>query len=89
MTQKTTGNRRELAHRADGGIDVTLYWSERTNLVTVTVYDARVDEGFELEVDGRHALDVYYHPFAYASDEETRKKIAVNMGYTLSVSEAA
>jgi hypothetical protein len=76
MTQRTTNGERELAHRAGGGIDVSLYWDERTNRVTVTVHDARTDEGFELEVDGRHALDAYHHPFAYATDEQTRKKVA-------------
>jgi hypothetical protein len=44
-----------------------LYWSERANRVTVKVYDARSDEGFEFEVDGRRALDAYRHPFAYAA----------------------
>ena len=76
MTQRTTNGGRELAHRAGDGIDVSLYWNERTNRVTVTVYDARADEGFELEVDRRRALDAYHHPFAYATDEQTRKKIA-------------
>jgi hypothetical protein len=76
MTQTATNGERELAHRAGGGIDVFLYWNERTNRVTVTVYDAQADEGFELEVDGGLALDAYHHPFAYATDEQARTTIA-------------
>jgi hypothetical protein len=66
MTLRTTAAEQELAHRASHGIDVSLRWNELTNRVTVTVYDAQSDEGFELEVDGRSALDAYRHPFAYA-----------------------
>jgi hypothetical protein len=67
MTPTTTDSRKELAHRAGDGIDVSLYWNERTNRVTITVYDARSDESFEVEVDGGRALDAFRHPFAYAA----------------------
>jgi len=66
MTEMATETDRELAYRDADGIDVTLFWNERSNRVTVKVYDARSDDGFELEVDSRRALDVYHHPFAYA-----------------------
>ena len=66
MTEMATETDRELAYRDADGIDVTLFWNERSNRVTVKVYDARSDDGFELEVDSRRALDVYRHPFAYA-----------------------
>jgi hypothetical protein len=61
---------RELAHRAGGGIDVALHWNERTNRLTVKVYDARSGERFELDVDERSALDAYRHPFAYATADK-------------------
>ena len=57
----------ELAHRSNDGIDVYLFWNEPGGGVTVVVYDARTDESFELEVDGRRALDAFNHPFAYAA----------------------
>ena len=76
MTGRTTNSARELAHRAGDGIDVSLHWDERTNRVTIRVYDARADEGFEIEVDGRHALDAYRHPFAYATGEQASKTVA-------------
>jgi hypothetical protein len=65
-TMTTTLTRRtELAHRTSDGIEVYLFWNEPTNLVTVSVLDARTDEGFELEVDGHHALDAFNHPYVY------------------------
>ena len=63
MTTSIT-RRAELAHRTDDGIDVYLFWHEPTNRVTVGVMDARADESFEFEVDGRHALDAFNHPYA-------------------------
>jgi hypothetical protein len=71
MVQLTTNLEKELAHRVSNGIDVSLCWNELTNRVMLKVYDARFDEGFELEVDGRSALDAYRHPFAYATAEQT------------------
>lgn len=66
MTASST-RRTELAHRTSDGIDVYLFWQEQTNRVTVNVLDARTDQSFELEVDGRHALDAFNHPYAYAA----------------------
>ena len=57
----------ELAHRVNGGIDVYLLWDEPTGRVTVGVVDARADDGFALDVDGRDALDAFNHPYAYAT----------------------
>jgi YD repeat-containing protein len=67
MTEMATETHRELAHRDADGIAVTLSWNERSNRVTVKVYDARSDDGFELDVDSDRALDAYRHPFAYAA----------------------
>jgi hypothetical protein len=38
---KPTTPRTELAHRTSGGIDVYLFWEQRTNRVSVEVIDAR------------------------------------------------
>jgi hypothetical protein len=62
MTQKT-----ELAHRTSDGIDVYLYWNQHSSRVTIRVFDERTNNGFELEVDSRDALDAFNHPFAYAA----------------------
>lgn len=57
--------RRELDHRASNDIEVSLFWIKPTNRVSIEVFDARLNEGFELEVDGHHALDAFRHPYAY------------------------
>jgi hypothetical protein len=66
MAAGTTA-RRELAHRAGNGIEVWLYWRKLTNRVTVEVLDQRLAESFEFEVEGRHALNAFNHPYAYAA----------------------
>ena len=58
---------RELAHRSNDGIDVTLFWHPRTNALTICVCDQRRGAYFEIEPDADEALDAYYHPYSYAS----------------------
>jgi hypothetical protein len=57
---------RELACRAHDGLTVSLLWNKATNRVQVVVADASLDEEFHIDVAGPHALDAFYHPFAYA-----------------------
>ena len=66
ITQKT-----ELAHRTSDGIHVYLFWNQPSSRVTVRVFDERTNNGFELEVDSRNALDAFNHPFAYAARSNT------------------
>ena len=66
MFYATSMSRRELAHRANQGIDVHLVWYPEDDSLAVTV----VDEGgetFELVVDPEEALEVFEHPYAYAA----------------------
>jgi hypothetical protein len=65
-TDDRTGTIRELAHRAGDGIDVTLYWDSGNGRLTVSVLDGRPGEYFEVPAPRDAALDVFYHPFAYA-----------------------
>jgi len=67
MATTTNTQRTELAHRTSDGIDVYLFWSQPGSRVTVSVFDARTNKGFALEVDSRDALDAFNHPFAYAA----------------------
>ena len=71
MTTTTITRRTELAHRTSDGVDVYLFWNEPTSRVTVAVLDVRTGDGFGLEVDGRHALDAFNHPYAYAARTDT------------------
>ncbi len=63
MQQATT---RELAHRANDGVEVVLLWSPTDDRLTVVVQDTKADERFELEARPDNALQVFYHPYAYA-----------------------
>jgi hypothetical protein len=58
---------RELDARTGDGIDVRLLWYAATESVTVSVYDAKYGNGFELVVEPKEALDAFHHPFGYAS----------------------
>lgn len=63
MTKATT---RELAHRANDGVEVALLWSPSDDRLTVVVEDTRLDERFEIQTRPDNALEVFYHPYAYA-----------------------
>ena len=41
---------RELAHRSDNGVDVTLSWHAETDELLVCVYDERRDAYFEIHL---------------------------------------
>ena len=63
MIETTT---RELARSTNDGVEVTLLWSPEDDRLTVVVEDAKLDERFELETRPDNALEVFYHPYAYA-----------------------
>jgi hypothetical protein len=56
---------RELAHRENDGIAVTLFWHSGTGRLSVCVHDSRSGERFELGAAPGDALDVFEHPYAY------------------------
>jgi hypothetical protein len=62
---------RELACRAGDGLEVVLLWSQVDNRLTVSVADSRTGDSFELPARPENALDVFHHPFAYASGAVT------------------
>lgn len=66
MRSVTLSLRRELAHRASGGIEVTLYWSADDG-TTVEVWQAATEELIAFPIAPERALDAYYHPFAHLS----------------------
>jgi hypothetical protein len=63
MIETTT---RELARRKNDGVDVALLWSPVDDRLTVVVEDTKLNERFELETRPEDALEVFYHPYAYA-----------------------
>jgi hypothetical protein len=58
--------RREIAHRARGGMEISLLWDEVTNDLVVGVSDTRSDTRFELAPGSDEALAMFNHPDAYA-----------------------
>lgn len=61
-----TTTTRELARRTNDGVEVTLLWTPADDRLTVVVEDAKLDERFELEARPDNALEIFYHPYAYA-----------------------
>ena len=59
-------SRRELAHRSNNGVHVSLLWCPADDSLAVTVLDNAAD-AFELIVDADEALEVFNHPYAYAA----------------------
>jgi hypothetical protein len=59
---------KELAYRENDGIAVTLFWHSGSNRLSVSVYDWRNGDWFELEAGLRNAMDVFEHPYAYAAE---------------------
>jgi hypothetical protein len=82
MTATAFTTRRELAHRASDGIEITLFWSEPCNQVTITVLDTRSHEALEFEVAGSTALDAFNHPYAYAATQSVRNIAPLGVAVT-------
>jgi hypothetical protein len=82
MTATSFTDRRELAHRTSDGIEITLFWSKATDLVTIAVLDTRSDESLEFEVDGSAALDAFKHPYAYAATRRVRSVAPLGVAVT-------
>jgi hypothetical protein len=59
----------ELDYRENDGIEVWLLWSREDGRLSVVVFDGETNESFEIAVEPATALDVFTHPFAYASRE--------------------
>ena len=59
----------ELAHRASDGFEVSLLWTAADDALTVVVEDTKSGARFSVAAARDRALDVFYHPFAYAAPE--------------------
>jgi len=69
MNTPQTAALRELDHRVSDGIDVRLLWRPHDDRVLVAVSDSKTGDSFALIVGpNQRALDVFHHPFAYASN---------------------
>jgi hypothetical protein len=58
---------RELAHRSNDGLEVTLLWHPARDELTVCGSDHRTGACFEIRPERDLALEVYYHPYCYVT----------------------
>jgi hypothetical protein len=61
------GRAKELARRQTDGVVVSLLWHRANDRLTVTVDDTRTGEHLLLPARRENALEVFYHPYAYAA----------------------
>jgi len=64
MASKRT---RELDFRSNDDLEVALHWQPETNRISVSVFDAKTGDDFDLDVDPVEAMDAFHHPYAYAA----------------------
>ena len=69
-TSTRSSFRRELAHRSNGGLDVTLLWApaqgeQGKDELVVCVCDMRDGLYFEIPAEPYLAFHIFHHPFAY------------------------
>jgi hypothetical protein len=57
---------RELAHRRQDGLEVTLLWDALSNEVWIELVDESIEHAVDFGVDPRFALDAFHHPYVYA-----------------------
>ena len=57
----------ELDVRSNDGLEVALLWQPETNRITVSVYDSKSGDDFDIEVDPAEATDAFHNPYAYAA----------------------
>ena len=68
MTPETLTSIRELDSRFNDGFQVTLLWCSHSGQLWVSVLDTKSRDAFCVEVhEGERPLDVFHHPYAYAS----------------------
>jgi len=58
----------ELAARSSDGFEVALFWARGSGELWVDVLHVPTGESFRIPAPAAHALDAYYHPFAYLVD---------------------
>jgi hypothetical protein len=59
--------RHELDFRSNDGLEVALLWQPETNRVSVSVFDSKTGDDFDITVDPAEASDAFNHPYAYAA----------------------
>jgi hypothetical protein len=66
----TTAARRELAHRVNGGLEITLYWHPDENGTSIDIHQAETEETISFPVPADRALDAFHHPFVHLAEQD-------------------
>jgi hypothetical protein len=66
---------RELAHREQNGLEVTLFWNPQSDEISIEVVDHLDESSFRLPIAGNCALDAFQHPYAYAFAAESHGRL--------------
>jgi hypothetical protein len=61
---------KELNYRASASFEVSLLWSPESGQLAVVVIDEAQGEEFAMEVEPGEAMEVFHHPYAYASNRQ-------------------
>jgi hypothetical protein len=61
-------SQRELAYRANAGLEITLYWNAADNSTNIEVHDTATEETIRFRVPADRALDAFHHPFAHLAE---------------------
>ena len=72
----------DIASRRSGSIEVSLLWNRETGKLLVVAYDSFEDEQITIPVEGKDAVEIYRHPFAYAdrasrSETSRRRRVVI------------
>jgi hypothetical protein len=58
--------RRELAQRVSGELEITLYWDAADDSTSIEIWHPALHETLlRIAVPAEDALDAFYHPFAH------------------------
>jgi hypothetical protein len=69
----TPHNRRELAHRTTGGLEITLHWHPQTDRTSITVHQPATWQTITFPVQRELALHAFHHPFAHLPLHDTNQ----------------
>lgn len=83
MTATDINRFEELDYRENDGIEVSLLWSRDDDSLAVVVVDTKADETLELSVEPAEAMDVFHHPFAYATSHVVRRDFTSDLARLL------
>jgi len=61
---------RELAVRANDGLEISLLWNKSIGRLKLHVDDTKLGSVFEFEVAAADGLAAFHHPFVYASGHD-------------------